>query len=714
MGLLQIEGTEQLAGARAAGGERTVVLVGNPNSGKTTLFNALTGGAAKVANYPGTTVDRRSAPCRPAGAFPIRLVDTPGAYSLYAKTRDEELAVQEILGLDGAEQPDGVVLILDALSLERGLYMLTLLLDFDVPVVVAVNMIDDARRRRFDVDLTALRETFGVPFLPIVARTGEGLDELRSTLEKELLEPSPPPGVGAWQDDRFRSLAAGLEAVVGEHVPHMEEDGARRAFAVWALMSAENEESMIVPEIVHQAALEMRRRLDEEGRDLVGEVVLPRYAFIDSEVQPRLGRPATVSRTDKIDAVLTHPLWGGLIFAALMLTIFQGLFSWAEPFMDFIEASFDVVRGGITSVMPQGLLRDALTEGLIPGVAAVVVFLPQILFLFFFLTLLESSGYMARVAFLIDRMIKRVGLHGNAFIPMMGGLACAVPAIMAVRTIESRRDRILTMMVIPLMSCSARLPVYTLILATLFPADRTVIGPIGLGSVMLFGMYVLSTMVALGVALVLGRTMLKGQAPPLVLELPPYRAPTMRTLLRTLWGRAKDFLTTAGQVILVLSVVLWVLLSFPRVDPSEISGQPIESSYAGRLGRALEPALEPLGFDWKIGIGLIGSFAAREVFVSTMGVVYGIEDAEEAGLGDLRAAMRADTRDDGSLLWTPLTGFSLMVFFMIAMQCMSTVAIVRRESRSWKWPIVMIVYMTVLAYLASLLVFQAGSLLGFG
>ncbi|MBU1073277.1 ferrous iron transporter B, partial [bacterium] len=400
--------------------------------------------------------------------------------------------------------------------------------------------------------------------------------------------------------------------------------------------------------------------------------------------------------------------------------IFQALFSWSDPMIGFIENTFARLAGLVRTSLPAGFLRGLLADGIISGVGAVVVFLPQILFLFLFVSILEGTGYLSRAAFLVDRLMNRLGLHGHAFVPMLSGYACAIPAIMATRTIDNTRDRLLTILSIPLISCSARLPVYTLIIALVFPAADK-IGFLSTGTLVLFVIYTLSSGMAMLAASFLGRTVLRGELRPLLMELPPYRLPDPRSVLQVLLERTAAFLTTAGSVILVATVVLWAMLSFPRSSliASEAAGTPrqhaaqLQDSFAGRIGSVLEPVLEPLGFDWKIGVGLIGAFAAREVFVGTMGVIYGVgEGADEESVG-LREAMRRDRRPDGRPLWTPLTGVSLIAFFMIAMQCVSTLAVTRRETGSWGWTLFMVGYLSTAAYLVSLLVYQGGRLLGY-
>jgi ferrous iron transport protein B len=451
--------------------------------------------------------------------------------------------------------------------------------------------------------------------------------------------------------------------------------------------------------------------------------------------------PAGLTWTERIDRVLTHRVWGFAAFASVMLVLFQALFSWSEPAITLIESQVASIQDAVTGLMPAGPLRDLLVDGVIAGVGNVIVFVPQIAMLFLFIGLLEDLGYLARVAFVIDRLMGRIGLHGKSFVPMLSGFSCAVPAVLATRTLDNRTDRLLTMMVLPLISCSARLPIYVLVIATVFSPSARAFGIVSAGAVALFAMYFLSVTAALTAAAVLRRTIFRGPRPTLMLELPPYRRPVLRVLLRSTWQQVRSFLVNAGTVILALTIVLWALLTYPRSDTAathfagerariEASltgearadaletlsgrerGEQLRYSIAGRIGHLIEPLIAPLGFDWRIGVGILGAFAAREVFVSTMGIVFDINDADEQNQ-PLREALRSATRADGSRLMTPLTGVSLMVFFVLACQCMSTLAVVRRESGSWKWPAFMFTYQTAFAYTASLVVFQAGRALGF-
>jgi ferrous iron transport protein B len=719
-----------------------LAVVGNPNTGKTTLFNALTGASGRVGNYPGITVERLTAQLELSSNLQVELVDVPGTYSLATRSRDEQVAMEEILGRAGSPQPDLLVVVLNATHLERSLYLLLQLQEFGFPIIAAVNMMDEAWKQHLRVDLDALSVQLDVPFIGVTARTGDGVERLRQTIEEMLLGEIPRQ-TASWRWSPSEDLTSHLDQLVpaiGDLLGPDATQSRRRAFALWCLMSlSENDDLLGVPEELRRETIALLASMREDGHDLDLEVTRERYEQIDRIVKACTnrdgGRGADVSR--RIDSVVTHPLYGMIAFLLVMAVVFAGIFEWATPMMDAIEGAVGWAGGALRNVLPEGLLADFLLDGVVAGVGSVLVFLPQILILFLCIAVLEHSGYLSRAAFMIDRLMRALGLNGKAFVPMLSGYACAIPAIMATRTLESRRDRLLTMMVIPLMSCSARLPVYTLIIASLFPAEESVLGPISLGMLMLFGLYVVATIIALIAAGVLGKYVIKGESQPLLMELPPYRFPPARDVLVLVWGRTRDFLVTAGTVILVASIVLWAALTFPRTDvysqdydkaiaTAQASGdedesvrfahekraEELQNSLAGRLGRVMEPFIEPLGFDWKIGIGLIGSFAAREVFVSTMGQVYAVGEADEES-ATLRAAMKAERRRDGTPVYTPLTGMSLLIFFMLALQCVSTVAVVRQESGGWKWPMFQIAYTLALAYGASLVVYQGGKLLGF-
>jgi ferrous iron transport protein B len=654
----------------------TIALAGNPNAGKTTLFNSLTGLKQKVANYPGVTVERKEGPWQ-LGAQAGNLIDLPGLYSLDATSLDEHIARQIITGeLSGVPKPDVIVAVVDATNLERNLYLVTQIFEFGVPVVVALTMIDVFEKQGHEIDIEMLAAQLKTPVVAVNAKTGRGRNELAERVAEVIGKTPQIPYYDEAQDP-----SSG---------PHAK--------------------------------------------------IFARYNFIANAVQESVWHSDHESHrlTDKIDRVLTHKFFGLVILVAVLLIVFQTIFSWASLPMDLLETGFGALSDLVKTQMGPGMLTDLLADGVIAGVGGVVVFLPQILLLFLFISLLEDSGYMARAAFLLDKLMSRVGLHGKAFLPLISSFACAIPGIMATRTIENRRDRFATILIAPFMSCSARLPVYTLMIATFF-AGKTVLGFISLGAVLMLAMYALGIAVAIVVAFILKRTVLKAPPPHFLMELPPYRLPNLRTVFQNMVTRAWLFLKRAGTVILAISIILWALMYFPRAvqpssgDPAESGlslaapvdkgdpapemalpgGEQLKNSYAGKLGHVIEPVIRPLGFDWKIGVALIASFAAREVLVSTLSIIYNVGKDENEESETLISAVRDAKKDDGSPAWTPLTALTLMVFFVLAMQCMSTIAVVRRETNSWRWPIFMTLYMTGLAYLGAFITYQGGRALGF-
>ena len=710
-----------------------IALAGNPNAGKTTLFNSLTGLRQKVANYPGVTVERKEGDWSLApGLPPARLIDLPGLYSLDAASVDEQIARDVIVGrISGLPAPDVIVAVVDATNLERNLYFVTQLLEYHRPLVIALTMVDLAVKRSIEIDHQKLSAALGAPVIPVTSSQRAGIDELAAAV----LTASGSVATGVeWRlsDLAERELSA-LSDSSGESVER------RRA-----LRDLYTTEELPANESRRDAVKRARERLAESDSAWWQEPLLVRYDWIEKVAASAVTHKASsrLTTTERIDRILTHRFFGPLILIAIMLVVFQTIFSWASLPMDLIDKGFGRLGQGVGSLMAPGLLRDLLVDGVIAGVGGVVVFLPQILLLFFFISILEDTGYMARAAFLMDRLMRGVGLHGKAFMPLLSSFACAIPGIMATRTIENPKDRLATIMIAPFMSCSARLPVYTLMIAAFF-SGKMLFGFLSVGALLILAMYLLGIIVAICVAWVLKRTILKAPTPPLVLELPPYRVPNVLTIFQMMISRGWIFLKRAGTVIMAISIILWALATFPRMEsksPSSLSspssasradggsdpsnsldsrdstdphGEQLRQSYAGRAGRLLEPVIKPLGFDWKMGVALISSFAARETLVSTLSIIYNVGDEGDAGSDSLVNAVRSAKRSDGTPAWTPLVALSMMVFFVLAMQCMSTVAIVRRETNSWRWPLFMIGYMTVLAYIASFLTYQGGRLLGF-
>ena len=728
-------------------------LPGIPTAGKTTLFNSLTGVHAKVGNYPGITVERREAALHLPDGRDAVLLDIPGTYSLSARTAEEQIAISAIAGLNRFQDPDAVIVVVDGTQLARNLYLALQVLELRLKVVVALNMCDVLEREGVTVDTDKLSEELGVAVVRVSAIRGDGIADLKEAVSNVLATDGVSHGVVQRLNG---TVGSAVDAVMPE-IPEgwsRGDDERRAALATWALLSLDEEDELWeVPEALRETVLRQRRLVEEAGEDLDLQVVSARYQWIDGACARVMGElPGALRRfTDAFDRVLISPIVGFPVFLLVMGMVFEALFTWSAPLIDIVSNVMSVFGESLGAVLPEGLLRDFVTDGLVAGVGAVIVFLPQILMLFLFISLMEDSGYMARAAFLMDRIMKAIGLTGRAFVPMLSGFACAIPAIMATRTMERRRDRMLTMMVVPIMTCSARLPVYTLIIAALYPAPDQAGGKIfgffSLQALLMVAMYLFSTVLALVAAAVLGRTLFRGESSPLLLELPPYRWPSPFSVIRQMWERSRLFVTEAGTVILTCTIVLWVLLTFPRdlalsrdyaqeavtievtgvaegvpenaiIDQLSVLGgledaERLRASWGGRLGRTLEPVIAPLGFDWKIGVGLIGAFAAREVFISTMGVVYGMGDGVDEETVPLREHLQAEVWPDGRRVYTPLVGLSLMVFFALAAQCMSTLAVVKRETRSYRWPVFLFSYMTGLAWIASFCVYQGGRLLGY-
>jgi ferrous iron transport protein B len=728
-----------------------VVLTGNPNSGKTTLFNSLTGLRAKVGNYAGVTVERKEG--RMVGssrANPVTILDLPGTYSLSPQSLDEQISRDVLLRrLPEVPPPDLVIVVVDASNLERNLYYATQVLELGYKTMLALNMIDVAEQNGHQIDLERLSSELNAPVFPIVASNGQGVAALRQAILESPRDPEANP-----HRQFFCSLPEPLEKEVDQLGNLLDSfaNGHARSARAEALLLLTDQRMLAnsadhYPRAVHEAASSASARLRSIGEEWRGEIIESRYSRISAILQDVVCENLTYRETlsDKLDRVLTHKLWGMVIFVGIMAVMFQSIFTVAQIPMEAIEVGISWLGGAVGRLIPPGDLNSLLADGVIAGVGAVVMFLPQILLLFLFIGLLEDTGYMARAAFLMDRLMSKVGLHGKSFIPMLSSFACAIPGIMATRTIETPKDRLATIMVAPLMSCSARLPVYALLIAACIPNVK-VLGFFGLQGLTMLSMYLLGIVAALFMAWLFKRTLLRGEPPLLIMELPPYKKPMPKLVLRHMWERSQIFLRRAGTVILGISILLWFLASYPRnhavdnefslkrqaiisseraLDQSaadqlndlerEARGEKLRRSFAGHIGRLIEPAIAPLGFDWKIGIGIVASFAAREVFVSTMSTVYNVGQPDDTDQGPrtLAQTLREQSRPDGSTLYTPLTGLTLMVFYVFALQCVSTVAVVRRETNSWRWPLFQWLYMGVMAWVLAFLTFQGGRLLGF-
>jgi ferrous iron transport protein B len=614
-----------------------IALVGSPNAGKTTLFNALTGARARVGNYAGVTVERREARLRD-----VALLDLPGTYALRGETPDERIVADVLAGTHpGEPQPDAVCIVADATTLRRGLSVVLEVLAHPLPAMLVLTMVDEERARGGRLEPERLAARLGIPVVGVVGHRGVGVPAVRRLLQHpEQWTRGPRPPAMRTPAERF----AWVDAVC-----------------------AELGVSDLVPD----------------------------------------------SRTRRIDDVLLHPVGGLLVFAAVMVVLFQSIFIWAVPAMDLIDAMFTGLGHTVRNALPQSWLADLVAEGVLAGVGSVLVFLPQLFILFVLIHFLQDVGYMARAAFVVDRVMGWVGLQGRSFVPLLSCFACAVPGIMATRTIAEPRDRIATILVAPFMTCSARLPVYTLLIAAFVPA-RTVLGPIGLQGLVMLGLYLLGATTALVSAALLKSTLLRGRPATFYMELPPYRVPTARLLVRQVWDSLWAFMRRAGTIIFAASVVLWVLINYPKAPPDPTrtpaaqAHADIEASAAAHIGRAIEPAIRPLGFDWRIGIGLVASLAAREVMVSTLAQIYAGGDEDYEGL---RQALQADRERGGHGAFTAPTAYALLVFFVFALQCTSTVVVMARETGSWKWPALAFAYMLALAWTASFVTYRIASAL---
>ena len=695
-----------------------IALLGNPNSGKSSLFNQLTGLRQKVGNFPGVTVEKKT------GGFSLpnnqicTAIDLPGAYSLYPRRADEWVSYKQLMSPDGVEKIDLAVIVADASNLRRNLLYVSQVIDLKIPVVVALTMVDLAKKRGIVVDVDRLAREMQVPVVAINARTGKGIDQLKSTIAQVLTTERGGP-------DFFpiNELAEGAISGMKSIFP-----GIPNYTAIHYLINHESFEfSKDKQEQIEQ--IEIQNQFNHTR--VQAEDIQLRYKKIRQVMQRAVQEESVEQRkrySEKIDHVLLHKTWGPIIMAVVLFILFQSVFLVAEYPMNAIELGVGALGGYLGGVLPEGWISDLIINGVLAGLGGIVVFVPQIMILFGLITLLEDTGYMARISFLSDRIMRKAGLNGKSVMPMIGGFACAVPAIMSARNIENKKERLLTIMVTPFMSCSARLPVFTILTSLVVP-NEYILGVLSIQGLVLLALYVLGIIIALVVSYLLNLFIKMKEKSFFILELPVYRQPRWKNILITMVEKAKVFVFDAGKVIMIISLVLWGLSSFGPNDKRKeienvyslkIKSNPsgatvyqaerasalLEYSYAGIMGRSIEPVISPLGYDWKIGIALITSFAAREVFVGTMATLYSVgEDADENS-ETLRNKMKSAVRADGSLVYTRATGFSLLVFYLLAMQCMSTLAVVKRETGSWKWPMIQLVYMTTLAYLLSFVTFN--------
>lgn len=689
-----------------------VALTGNPNTGKSTIFNFLTGLSQKVGNFPGVTVDKRTGTCYLNEQIAAFITDLPGAYSINPRSADEFIAIDLLTDTNHEEHPDLVVVVADASNLKRNLLLFSQIADLKVPVVLALNMMDSAARSGITIDVGLLSEKLGIPVIPMNAREGKGIEELKAAM-------LGPLNIA---NGTHIDLHALCPEILDEVKQKFKLENDFKAFELCLhyeqlkLLSKEDKKWI-------QALL---LRYDFNAQKLQAKETIARYNYINDLLYDCLTRPEkpdSESFSNSLDRILTHRIWGFAIFFLILFVVFQSIFSFARYPMDAIDHGFLWLRVYLKTILPTGILSSLFCDGILSGLSGVVVFIPQIVILFAFIAVLEDTGYMARVSFMMDRLMKKVGLNGKSVVPLMSGIACAVPAIMATRTIENKKDRLITMLVTPLMSCSARLPVYTLLISLAVP-DKSVWGIIRLQGLTLMALYLLGFVAAIGSSLIMKKIIASREKGYFMMELPVYRLPRWSNIGMTLFNQARTFAVDAGKVIIAVAVILWVLASFApgnRFEQiehkyaaqqhdteinSKINAEKLEASYAGSLGKAMEPVIKPLGFDWKIGIALITSFAAREVFVGTMATIYSVE-GDEGNLISLKEKMReAKNQETGQPVFTLPVAISLMIFFAFAMQCMSTFAVVYRETKSLKWPIIQFAFMGILAYISSFLAYQ--------
>jgi ferrous iron transport protein B len=723
----------------------TVALIGNPNTGKSTLFSRLSGAHARIGNFPGVTVEKKVGRLKVHGQT-VQLIDLPGTYSIAPRSPDEMVSVDVLLGRQAdTDRPDAVVCIADASNLERNLYLFSQLRDIGLPIVLVLNMMDQASQRGIEIQLDELERRLGIPIVATSANKGEGIDELKAAIVAavESQAGTPPevfPQSFVAEVNQLETWLASLNIDWPQYL-------ARRAI----LDVGGQAEADLLAKNEHAASrlTSCRARLKEAGIRVPASETICRYRWIRETLQECYHRPEVpvTTTSDRIDRWLTHRIWGLVFFALVMLLVFQTIYTWSAPLMDLVA----IVQGSCTSVVEQlmapGILRSLLSDGLIAGVGSVIVFLPQIILLFFFIALLEDCGYMARAAFVMDKLMTRLGLSGKSFVPLMSSFACAIPGVMATRVIENRRDRMVTILVAPLMSCSARLPVYVLLTSAFIPATTYLGGWLGLQGIVLFLMHLVGLVVAVPVAWILKRYFFPGDVSPFVMELPSLKWPSPRVVIFRVYDRARGFVVRAGTLIFATIILVWAAGYFPvdhaeyhrltaAIEQLEANGseltaenQPeserllnlreernvlgatlIEGSFLGQAGKFVEPVVRPLGWDWKIGMGALASFPAREVIIATLGTIYSLGGDIEEGDDGLIGAMKASTLDNGRPVYTIPVALSIMVFFALCAQCGATLAVIRRETNSWRWPIFTFVYMTVLAYVAALLTYQIARL----
>lgn len=764
-----------------------VALIGNPNTGKSTLFNALTGGNARIGNFPGVTVEKKLGKLVHQGKT-IQLVDLPGTYSLAPRSADEMVSVDVLLGrVPEIGRLDAVICIVDATNLERNLYLFSQIRDLNLPTLLVLNMWDSVKSSGIDIQVEQLSARLGVPIVTTSAHRREGIDDVRNALLMTI-QNGPSAPIRLFPEAFYREveqLGEWVQAHGGKDLPEF----LCERILLDVHGEAEHRGALQLGDEFSNVLQQARGRLAEAGCRVPLIETKVRYQWIREQLEGVFHRPQVARQetlTDRIDRWVTHKVTGTLLFLAVMFVIFQSIFIWADPMMGWVEDRQDDVAGLVSNVVPPGTLQSLLVDGVVAGVGSVLVFLPQIVLLFLFVAILEDCGYMARAAFLMDKLMTKVGLSGKSFLPLMSSFACAIPGVMATRVIENRKDRMVTMLIAPLMSCSARIPVYVLMITAFVPAWAWAGGWIRLQGLVMMAMYSVGVLVAIPVAWILKKTLFKGETPPFVMELPPYKWPSLRVVADRVFERAKAFVTEAGTLIFAVTLIVWALGYFPGshteqlqlqaqieqeneklqqaiepiqielaelqkqlgdgtaadrseqiqtsmaelqarqmkieeeaaavIEPLEererhVSSELTRNSYLGRMGRGVEPLFRPLGWDWRLAVGAIASFPAREVIIATLGTIFSLGGEVDEESSDLISALQSATWPDGAPLVTLPVALSIMVFFALCAQCGATLMVIRRETNSWRWPIFTFVYLTILAYIGALLTYQIGSLL---
>lgn len=696
-----------------------IALVGNPNSGKSSLFNYLTGLNQRVGNFPGVTVDKKMGQSKISDGISATIIDLPGTYSLYPKRSDEWVAYKVLLNQDANIKPDMVLLVADASNLKRNLLFCSQIIDLGIPVVIAFTMMDIAKRKGTQIDIPGLERELGVPIVQVNPRKSKGLEQLKKVIEQSAENLYQPPARGFIDN---HALAADAINGVKNHYPEIS-----NYKAIHYLI---NHEQFLLDEGMQDSIEQIEIDNKFNPTKTQAQEIMQRYGRIKHIMQQTVVEADPLQKAmfnERLDDILMHRVWGYVILLTVLFLLFQSVFWVAKYPMDGIEWLFGEFGGLLGNALPVSWWSDLLINGVIAGLSGIIIFIPQIMILFGLITILEDTGYMARISFLTDKLMRKVGLNGKSVMPMISGFACAVPAIMSARNIENKKERLLTIMITPLMSCSARLPVYTILIALVIPS-KLYFGFLSLQGLVMMGLYLMGTVMALVVAWVMKWFIKSAERSFFILELPSYRSPRWKNALTTMIEKAKIFVFDAGKIIMMISLLLWVLSTYGpakkmaavtakyeqliKQNPQQANElnkerktELLQSSYAGTLGKAIEPVIRPLGYDWKIGIALITSFAAREVFVGTMATLYSVGDDADNNT-TLRQKMAAAVREDGTKVYNLATGLSLLVFYVLAMQCMSTLAVVKRETRSWKWPMIQLVYMTGLAYVMSWIMYN--------